>query len=65
MSDFDDASLPGTMKPLPQSPQEMRARISANEREELLAQTPYPMFCFQPEKCAGKSCCQRSIACCD
>jgi hypothetical protein len=27
MTDYDDAALPGTMRPLPESPQEMRARL--------------------------------------
>jgi len=26
---------------------------------------PYPMFCLQPEKCAGLGSCPLSIACCE
>lgn len=33
------------------------------ERDALLEQTPYPMFCLHPEKCAGRSCCPRDYAC--
>ena len=33
--------------------------------EEREAAPPYPEFCTQPDKCAGKSYCQRDFCCAD
>jgi hypothetical protein len=51
-----------------ETPAAYLVRTLANDpemRAALKARCPYPIYCTQPEKCAGHSYCQREMCCAD